>query len=113
MSAIGEELGCETCKPHLVLLIILFLDQAEQACLVEAGATAQPATPGPVEAGALGGATDDDEGIVSNKTSAESLKEPGDGTGSSAQTETSATDALIESRSEGRLPDPPQSCLLV
>ncbi|XP_059903618.1 uncharacterized protein LOC132454337 [Gadus macrocephalus] len=70
-------------------------DQAEQARLVEAGATAQPASPGPAEAGALEGATDD-EGIVSNQTSAESLKEPTAGTGSSAQTEASATDALIE-----------------
>ncbi|CAL8353696.1 unnamed protein product [Boreogadus saida] len=64
-------------------------DQAEQARLAEAGATAQPASPGPA------GATDD-EGIVSNQTSAESLKEPTEGTGSSAQPEASATDALIE-----------------
>ncbi|XP_030208453.1 uncharacterized protein LOC115540923 isoform X2 [Gadus morhua] len=66
-------------------------DQAEQARLVEAGATGQPASPGPAEAGALEGATDD-EGI----SSAESLKEPTEGAGSSAQTEASATDALIE-----------------
>ena len=83
----------------LCFLMNLSLDQAEQARLVEAGATGQPASPGPAEAGALEGATDD-EGI----SSAESLKEPTEGAGSSAQTEASATDALIESRPDAATP---------
>ncbi|CAL8286538.1 unnamed protein product [Arctogadus glacialis] len=70
-------------------------DPAEQARLAEAGTTAQPASPGPAQAGAPEGATDDG-GAVANQTSAGSLKEPPEGTGSGAQTEASATDALIE-----------------
>ncbi|CAL8331426.1 unnamed protein product [Lota lota] len=68
---------------------------AEHAGVVEAMATAQLTSTGPAEAGALEGATDD-KGIVSNKTSAESPKEPSESTGSNIQTEALATDVLIE-----------------